>query len=66
MTIKLFSKAHYELMAQFESLKPGRIDRENKELWSKGRIYCDGMVNEMFLWFRLGVAYGLTVDGLSE
>lgn len=62
MNIKLFSKAHYDLMSQFESLKPGRIDYEPKELWKTGHIYQDGMVNEMFMWFRLGVTYGLTIN----
>lgn len=52
MDIQLKNKSHYDLMEQFEKFKPGRVDRERKELWSRGHIYCDGMVNEMFLWER--------------
>lgn len=59
MDIQLKNKSHYDLMEQFERLKPGRVDRENKELWSKGYVYCDGIVDEMFIWFRRGVAYGV-------
>lgn len=55
----LFSQDHYDLMAMFErALKPGRLDKEPKELWPKGRIYQDGRVNDLFLAFRHGVAYG--------
>jgi hypothetical protein len=60
MTLK--SQAHIEMMAMFERLKPGRLDKEAKEMWPKARIYQDGHVNELFLTFRQGVAYGQAIS----
>lgn len=55
----LFSKEHYELMAQFEQLfKHRRLDREAKDLWSKSAVYQDGQVNDLFIAYRQGVALG--------
>lgn len=55
----LHSQDHYEIMEMFErALKPGRTDKEPKSLWAKGHIYQDGQVNNLFLAFRQGVAYG--------
>lgn len=54
----LFAQDHYDLMVMFEKLKLGRLDKEQKEFWAKGRIYQDGRVNDLFLAFRQGVAYG--------
>lgn len=62
MDIQLGTKAHEELMRQFESLKPGRVDREAKELWKDGHVYQNGEVNNLFLMFRQGVAYGLMMS----
>lgn len=60
--LTLGSKGHEELMKQFEALKPGRIDREkSKELWKKGYVYADGQVNALFVMFRHGAAYGITI-----
>ncbi len=59
----LFSKEHYELMAQFEkTFSYRRLDKEAKELWAKGVVYQDGQTNELFLAFRQGVAYGQCVS----
>lgn len=60
MTLK--SQAHIEMMAMFDRLKLGRLDKEAKELWPRGRIYQDGRVNDLFLAFRQGVAYGQAVS----
>lgn len=49
---------HYEIMESFERLKPGRLDRERRSEWPKGRIYQDGQVNELFLMYREGCACG--------
>jgi len=54
----LFSREHYELIEMFEREFSGRKDKEPKELWSKGVIYQDGMVNQMFLAYRKGYAMG--------
>jgi hypothetical protein len=62
MTLK--SQAHYDLIAMFDRLFKGRrLDKEDKSLWAKGRIYQNGEVNELFLAFRQGVAYG---QGIAE
>lgn len=58
----LLSQDHYELIAMFDRLFKGkRLDKEPKEIWAKGRIYQNGEVNELFLAFRQGVAYGQRV-----
>lgn len=57
----LFGKSHYDLMDQFEAQFPHhRLDRETKDIWSKGRIYQNGQTNDLFLAFRSGFAYGTT------
>lgn len=62
--MELLSKEHAEIMAAFEKFFPqeGRKDKENKELWKKGIIYQHGGVNKLFLAFRCGVSYGLSVE----
>jgi len=58
----LTSKDHYELVAQFDKqFSHRRLDKENKERWLKGNVYQDGNVNELFLAFRAGVAYGVAI-----
>lgn len=58
----LGTKGHEELMRHFESLYKGeRLDREAKDLWKSGHIYQHGEVNNLFLAFRKGVAYGLAI-----
>jgi uncharacterized membrane protein len=59
MTLK--SHEHIELMAMFERIFTGRMDREDKAFWAKGRIYQNGQTNELFLAFRHGVAYGQAI-----
>lgn len=55
----LLSQDHYDLIAMFDKLFKGRrLDKEDKGIWAKGRVYQDGNVNELFLAFRQGVAYG--------
>lgn len=54
----LLTREHYDLMAQFERTFSGRFDKEAKELWPRGIIYQDGHVNELFLTYRRGYAYG--------
>lgn len=62
MTLK--SQEHIEMMAMFDRLfkSEGRLDKEDKSLWPMGRLYQDGKVNELFLAFRHGVAYGQAVS----
>ena len=55
----LFTKEHYDLMAQFEKeFKYLRLDKEEKSWWASGNIYQDGYVNALFNAFRLGYAFG--------
>jgi len=59
------TKEHYELLAQFErefrKRWSGRLDKEAKELWARGAIYQNGEVNQSFLAFQLGYAFGKAV-----
>lgn len=55
----LFSKEHYEVIEMFEKEFQGnRFDKEPKDIWSRGHIYQDGMVNMLFLAYRKGFAMG--------
>lgn len=56
----LNDKEHYDLMDAFERQHSGRMDREDKSLWSRGAIYQDGHVNYLFLAFRRGYFYAKT------
>jgi hypothetical protein len=64
MTLK--SQEHIDLMAMFERVARkefgGRLDKEDKALWPKGRLYQDAEMNERFLAFRHGVAYGQAIS----
>ena len=58
----LGSKEHQEIMEAFESLKLGRLDREdNKETWKRGNVYQDGQVNELFKIYRHGYSRAKSV-----
>lgn len=54
----LFAQEHYDLIAMFEREFSGRFDKEPKEIWKNGYIYQDGNVNQMFLAYRKGYAFG--------
>jgi len=59
----LNTKEHQDLMAQFErDCKPGRTDKETKDGWARGIIYQDGAVNELFLAYRRGYAFGKAIS----
>lgn len=65
----LKDKEHYDLLTAFERCHSGRFDREDKSLWTKGVIYQDGRMNELFLAFRQGYAYAKTTaygDGFHD
>lgn len=58
----LKTQEHIDLIAMFEREFSGhRLDKESKELWTMGRIYQDGELNERFLAYRRGYAYGKAV-----
>lgn len=62
----LMTKEHYELIDMFDRLfKHERLDKEDKSLWKQGNVYQDGHVNNLFLAFRHGFAYGRTVERLA-
>ena len=61
----LKTQEHADLIAQFEKdcKGVGRMDKEDKSLWSYPlvRVYQDGLVNDLFLAYRKGYAYGKPV-----
>lgn len=64
--MQLNSQEHIDMMKQFEiefsiSSFRGRLDKEDKSIWSKGNIYQDGIVNELFLIYRKGYSFGRCV-----
>jgi hypothetical protein len=57
----LATQEHYDLLTQFEKdfgIRDARKQKEAKELWKRGNIYCHGDTNAMFLAYRHGYAYG--------
>lgn len=55
----LKTQEHQDLLAMFErEFKGRRFDKEPKDIWPMGRVYQDGQVNELFLAYRRGYAYG--------
>ena len=62
----LNKKEHYDLMAQFERdcANIGRFDKEPKDLWKPpiNAFYQDGQVNQLFLIYRKGYAFGKCVE----
>lgn len=57
----LNTQEHYDLIDQFErdcGVKDTRRQKEPKELWRRGIIYCHGETNALFLAYRQGYAYG--------
>jgi hypothetical protein len=60
--MQLITNEHYDLMDAFERIyKTFRLDKENKELWTKGHIYQSGETNDLFLAFRYGASYGKAI-----
>lgn len=59
----LNTKEHYDLIEAFERTfrHHGRLDKESKDLWPRGSIYCDGRMNDLFNAYRQGYAYGKVV-----
>ena len=64
MTATFNTQNHQDMMAMFEKIFAGRgrLDREDKDSWSKGAVYQHGEMNELFKAFRHGVAYGVAVS----
>ena len=59
----LNSAAHIEMMDFFDrQYRHCRLDKEPKDMWPKRIIYQNGEINELFLAFRTGVAYGQAVE----
>lgn len=54
----LKTQEHQELIAMFERTFTGRFDKEDKAIWPMGYVYQDGKLNELFLAYRNGYAYG--------
>jgi hypothetical protein len=59
----LKTQEHIDLMAMFERQHTGyRLDKEAKELWAGGHIYQHGELNQLFLAYRRGYAFGKAVE----
>ena len=57
------TKEHLDMMAMFERIfSDRRLDKEDRALWSRGNVYQNGDVNQLFLAFRQGVAYGSAIS----
>lgn len=53
------TQEHYDLMAQFErDTKYGPFAKEDKTMWAKGYLYQNAEINQKFLAYRMGYAYG--------
>lgn len=58
------SQEFYELVAMFDrEFKGSRLDKEAKDMWPKGYVYQNGEINNLFLAYRKGFAYGKAVAG---
>ena len=58
----LKTNEHIELMQMFEKEYRGqRLDKEPKDLWPRGIIYQDGKLNELFIAYRRGYAFGKVI-----
>lgn len=58
----LKTNEHIELMTMFEKEYRGqRLDKEPKDLWPQGIIYQDGKLNELFIAYRRGYAFGKVI-----
>lgn len=58
----LKTQEHEDLLAMFEQeFKGRRLDKEPKAIWPMGRVYQDGALNELFLAYRRGYAYGKAI-----
>jgi hypothetical protein len=54
----LKTQEHEEIIKMFEiEFKGRRFDKEPKAIWTMGRIYQDGQLNELFLAYRRGYAF---------
>ena len=53
------SSEFYELIAMFDrEFKGSRLDKEAKDMWRKGYVYQHGEVNQLFIAYRKGFAFG--------
>lgn len=70
--MQINTKEHYDMIEAFETmLKTSpipascRFDKEDTALWSSGRIYQNGEVNNLFLVYRFGYARGKQVGQMG-
>lgn len=58
------SKDHYEAIAMFDKIVQAsptlrvRLEKEDRAIWAKGRVYQDENANVAFAAFLQGVAWG--------
>ena len=64
----LHTQEHYDLLAQFErefNVNGSRADKEPKGMWPQGYVYCHGELNQTFLAYRKGYAFGKAIGRVN-
>lgn len=59
---QIHTQEHADLIAMFERTFSGRFDKEDKSLWKIGHVYQDGRLNQLFIAYRHGYAYGKALE----
>jgi hypothetical protein len=63
----LNTQEHADLVTQFErDVKYGPFAKEERAQWARGYIYQNGEVNQRFLAYRMGYAYGKALSRSAE
>lgn len=61
------TKEHHDLMISFErTFKGYQMEREAKDMWARGAVYCHGVTNELFKAYRLGYTEHKAISRLEE
>ena len=54
--MSLFTKEYYEALEMFESQFKFKPERESKEMWASGQVFCNGEINRDWKSFEKGYA----------
>ena len=54
--MSLFTKEYYEALEVFEGVLGFKPEREERENWKAGNVYCNGDVNRDWKMFERGYA----------
>lgn len=65
--MRVGSQEFYDLVAMFDrEFKGSRLDKEAKDMWSKGHVYQSGETNNLFLAYRKGYALGTALSSQEQ